>query len=1027
MRTDKFLRSPRFGILLLSMAVLIPAGIFAEEPSEKALSDEIRYIDALSTQGYVDFAPEVIDAAKRKWPNAGGVLEAVTIRAELNGGKQNEVKAKIDARPDKNSMDTWLLRLELAQSYYRYSKYQDAEKIYAEFFSKFKQVAPAVRESYTRAAYTYVQMLKQIGRPADTLLIYAGAIEQSPNAAIARDLQAEYLMVLLLQAEGKPASKERDDLISKAEALAKKMVWVQDGVFGDAINGMAHAKMLRGDVKGAQEMIKEYLPDLMNIHNSYKEKDPDGSQGILRMSPLPACRYLIGKMLFDESKKEIDKGGAANEETIKNLLLGERDAKTKKRNGQGAFNHLINVFVGYPECQHASAAGDLVEKIQDIIFKRYGSRLTVNVSNEQREKVRQQQYVEANVKFDQGNWAGAAEAFSKTISQYGINAQAIPAMRKMVECYIREGGKSGKMDPMAQFYADTVTAALAEGCSGVPALQKDAGNTLRQIANFYSESKLKRPEEDTLDLFFRYYPKHPDATLLQLKIAQDCSETNPERSEKLFQKVIASATGSDQRQTRESALFLLLKFYQPKGGMADPVKEMKAAKDFVAHYDGIKRPGSMAAIAMFYQAEAYLHQADKLRQEAKDAESDKQQISALYALAVKTYASLVKELEKPTNIYQSTASERQQNAQLLENSMYQQGTCMQRLPATGNAKRDKNIKAAAEKYFNNYLAKYPKGVRAPAALLQIGTLQTADGDVEGSRISLAKLRKEFPNSDEAKNSIPLLADSLFKMGMKGEGIATYKQMFAAGGDYTAAQYSAAAEKLLESGENKLAIEACDKVLNSKGAQGYIPTTMLLRSRALLLDKQVTAAYKQVLALLEKYGNTTVAIDANLELIRIAGAEILEVKTYDERNDLIGKVKKSVQFVTAQRPDDVAIAAELNLAVADVLEKKYRSEAETKDERANDSLGVAINAYDRALSVGTTDPTDSAVATYVQKAYFGLIRLQQAFAAAAPAAEQKDVYADIIKAGTTYLDLFPKGTYVTEITNAMTQAKIQAGE
>ena len=79
--------------------------------------EEVRYIDALSRNGYANFAPAVIEAAQKRWPGAKGVLEAATIRAELMGGKQDEVAKKIAARPDQNSQDTWLLKLELANSY----------------------------------------------------------------------------------------------------------------------------------------------------------------------------------------------------------------------------------------------------------------------------------------------------------------------------------------------------------------------------------------------------------------------------------------------------------------------------------------------------------------------------------------------------------------------------------------------------------------------------------------------------------------------------------------------------------------------------------------------------------------------------------------------------------------------------------------------------------------------------------------------------------------------------------------------
>lgn len=1026
--------------LSAAAVLLFPSMTLADAASEAALEQEIKYINALSDYGYVDFAPAAIAAAQRKWPDAKGVLEAVTIRVELNAGKQDDVAKKIAARPDQNSLDTWLLKLELASSYARFSKYNEADALYKEFFKRFPKVPQSVRKTYVEAAYLYIRMLEQIDRRADALPYYKLAMEQSPNQDVMKDFRARYLKALLAQAETMPAGKERDARIKEADELARKMVWNQDTYFGDAINGMAHTKMLRGDVKGAQEMIKEYLPDLMNIHNQLKEQDPDGSLGILRLSPLPQCRYLIGSMLYDQAKTEVAKP-KPDEEAIKNLLLGERDPKTKKRNGQGAFNHLVNVYVNYPESQSAAAAGDTVEAIRNLIQDRYNTTLKVNVSDDQRAKVRQQQYVEANVKFNAGQWAEAAEAYSKTVSQYGINAEALTALCNMAESYVNGGVKDGKLDPMAKLYAETVTAALAEGFSGVPKLRDRAGEALRRLADYYGEIQLRSLQDETQRLFFRFYPAHPAAVAMQIKVAEEKAKAGDvATAEELYDKVAEAASGADQRQVRSAALMGLLRIVQPDGPQPDAEKELVAAQRFVDHFKGIERPGATAAVAQFYLAEAYRHRAEALRKAAKDGANDKA-VAEGYGEATRIYRSLARELSKKENIYASTDTEAKQTEQLLENALYMQGVCMQRLPSVGEAAKDKAFKAAAMKFFQRYLERFPKGRNAASALLQIGTLQAAGGDVEASRVTLDALAKQFPDSEQAKNSIPMLADSLYQMGMRGEAINTYKRMFAAGGNYTPGQYLSAGEKLFSAGEAKLAIEACDAVLKAKNAAAWQPQAMLLRTRALLADKQPEAAYRQVTEMLEKYGRTRAALDANLALIEVAGEQVLREKTFSGRNALLRKTQDAVSFVTSRSRGQAtsedpavrkaydAMIVRLRLSVAEVAEKAYRAEREAKGENARAILGDAINAYRTAItSVGATDPTDLAVSENVQKAYLGSLRLTQAFAAmeADPAA-RKAVFHDIVAIGEEYLGKFPNGTYRTDVTNAVTQARIEAGE
>ena len=1010
--------------------MLAPAMALAQEAQEAAvdpaLAEEIRYIEALSRGGYVDFTDEVIKAAQRKWPSAGGVLKAAQIKAQLAGGKQDEVAKEIAARPDQNSLDTWLLKLALAQSYALYQKYSDADKLYADFFKRFPKVPAAARQSYFEAAFTYIDMLGKIGRKGDALPYYKLAMEQSPNEDMRYYARAQYLQALLAQAETSEG-KAREDNLKTAEAIAKQMVWRQDGYFGDAINGLAHVKMLRGDTKGAQEMIREYLDTLMGIHESYKELDPDGSKGVLRMSPLPQCRYLIGSMLYNQAKAEIAKA-TPNEEAIKSLFLGERDPKTKKRNGQGALNHLINVYINYPESQSAAAAGEMANEIVRTIQERYNTTVKFSTSPEQDAKVRQAQFVEADVKFDSQEWDAAAEAFSKTISRYGLNEEALDRLRKMVECYIRGGVKDGKLDPMASLYAQTVALTVAEGFSGVPDanLRNRAGTTVSRIADFFGESGLKSLQGELNEAFFRFYPGHPNAVSRQLAIAKERNEAgDAEGAAALYEQVAANATDAAQRDIRTAALSGLITIYSPGGAKPDPEAELKAAQTFADHFKGIDRPGINGAAAQYYLAGAYQHRADANRLSKDEAAA--KTIPTDYARATKLYSDLIEELSKADNIYVSAGTERERAKDFMEVALYQRGVCMQRLPATGNAKRDEGIKKLALNYFQDYLERFPKGRLASRAMLQIGTLQITSGDVEASRVTLDNLAKTFPDSDEAKNSIPMLADSLFRMGMRSEAINQYKQMFAAGGKYTPAQYMDAATALYEVGEGELTVEACDAVLAAKGGAAYRPQAMLLRTRALLAQKKAAEAYKQVEELKERYGRTTVAIDTNLLLVDVIGEQILNAKDLEERNALIKEAKDAVTFVTSQRKDD-ATAVRLNLAVAEVARKAYESTKGTASkEDAATAAGSALNAYRSAMFSGQTERTDPSVSANIQKAFLGYVQVARERAdLATDSAERTDFLRDIVDIGGEYLQAFPNGDYRTEITNAVTQAKVEIG-
>lgn len=1034
--------------LMCAAVVLFPATTLAEA-APGSLEAEIEYIDALSNNGYPDFTEAVIEAAQKKWPDAGGVLKAAQIRAQLSGGKQDEVAKEIAKRPDQNSLETGLLKLELARSYYAYSKFAEADKIYADFFKRFTKVPDSAKRSYVNAALTYVQMLNKLDRAKDCLPYYKLAMEQAPDEEIQLFVRADYLKALLAQAELLQGG-EREKLLKDADAIANQMVWRQDPYFGDAINGLAHVKMLRGDVKGAQEMIKNYLKTLMDIHEEYKKNDPDGSKGILRMSPLPQCRYLIGSMLYKEAQAEIAKD-KPDEERIKNLLLGERDPKTRKRNGQGALNHLVNVYTNYPESQSAAAAGEAMNAIVKIIKDRYDTVVKFSTTPEQDAKVRQAQYVEADVKFDSGDWKGAAEAYSRVISRYGLNAEALPRLGKMIQCYVRGGTQGSTLSPDAEMNARTVALAVAEGFSGVPdrRLRDAAGTEVGRIADFFGEVGLKQLQREVNGAFFRYYPSHPDAARRQLDNAQVLAKSETagdvDQAIRILTEIKDKATEPSQFDVRRSALAQLIAIHSPSGARPDVVAELKCATELVTHFKQAAKPGIVGASAQLSLAAAYQHAGDTYRK-AKNTKG----ATLTYTRAAQTYEELIAELAKPDSRFVTTAEERAKVPTFVSQAQIYRGYCLQRIPATGDEAADKARRDEALACYTDLLKRNPKDALAPHALLQVGTILSGNDDVAGARRALDQLRKEFPESKEAKNAIPMLAAALASSGRTKQAAETYAEMFGNTAAYSTAQFMDAARALDEAGQYDLAVQACDIVLKS-GAAAYETAAMLLRTRTLnsaaleakddaTAAENATKAYLQLEALMEKYGRTTVAIDAELALVTdvaptvigllpkspaLCEAVVFKGTPKDDRpadaqaarNALISEVKNAVKFVTAQRKDYVT-AAQLNLAVAQVAEKGFVAARDNgaEPEALREAAGSALNAYTVAMSPGVNPETrqvvpvdDPAVTGYVQAAYVGYIRLAGERARlGADDADRKAFFGDVVTFGNDYLAKFPNG-------------------
>ena len=110
----------------------------AEAPKENAeLEAEISYVEALVNYGYPDFAPPVIEATKKKWPESEVRFFAIEIRGMLSLGQFEEAEKKIASLPDRNSTKFWAARLEVANNYYARGQKAECKSIYEGFFKAY--------------------------------------------------------------------------------------------------------------------------------------------------------------------------------------------------------------------------------------------------------------------------------------------------------------------------------------------------------------------------------------------------------------------------------------------------------------------------------------------------------------------------------------------------------------------------------------------------------------------------------------------------------------------------------------------------------------------------------------------------------------------------------------------------------------------------------------------------------------------------------------------------------------------------
>lgn len=970
---------------------------------------EVKYAQELIRVGYTDFAREIIAEGLRKFPAKKLEFSPLEIDILLTEGRFPEAEAKINARSDKDSPETWAMRLRMAVYLYMHAKYAESDAIYQEFFKKFPKPDAAMLPIYRDAANIYAQLLNRIGRIKDALFAYDKLLSIPLASAQKRDIQTQRVGLALTLADSETNAEAKKKLIDDSEKIVNDLLWVNDNFFGDAVVAYARIKMLRGKTDEAQKVINDYSKQLLEIHENYRKQDPDGSKGYLAFSPMPACRFLLGKLLSQAADKEIAKGKAADDEKIKSYYLGERNPQTKKRNGMGAFNHFINVFANYPESQYALQAGEEVERIRRIIQERYNTKIEAQITDAQKTNIRRQLFIGADVRFSERRFAEAAEAYLKALNAAGAAPESLNALGNLAKCYVTLYARDPKKDDYLLLQADTVTAYLAETFSGIPALENAAGNKLIEMAGFFEDSQLVSRSTEAMNLFFHFYPNHAQSAGREIAAAVKTYEEDkdPELAVVKFRR-IADRHPFDSIIHR-NALVYMIKIY----GETDQVeKEFETLKELKADLEKIEKPGQIMAQISLKYADALRRQADKKYRELLP-DGDMTPAIQMYANAATQFRDLAKILKQPDNPYQATEKEKEENQAILQQALFFSAECLRRIPAPPN--RIDSFRKAALNSYQEYLTEFPKGVRAASSLLQMGTIYTAMENAAEAQKAFDRLRKEFPDSDEARDSIPKLAASLMDMGMRGQAVATYKRMFEEKGAYQPQQYMRAAEALIASREYDLGIEAYDKVITNEKAGSYISLALLGKAKAQLAKGDPAAAAQTVNTILDAYGRQSISIDAHLLRVAISGELLLKATSNAARNTLIADAKKSVNFVKAQRGPK-GISADLDLSIARLCERHYRVEMEEKSDQSviNAARGSAIIMYDQVMMNGNADPK---IAPYVEDAYLEVMPLQIAAGLAKEAIEN----------GENYLKLFPEGRYLTQINNLINQARLEQPE
>ena len=1016
---------------LVALAAFACAGVRAAEEAaapaaDAAMKEELAYINALVNAGLPDFAEPVIAAAKKQWPQLGPKLKVLELQGDLRLGKFDAVQKVVDGIKDKKSGEYWALRLSMADAYYARGMLPECRKIYKEFFTAVPKPGADLIDFYVESGFKWAQICVNERNFDEAAKMYDGLLARPLDEEVWCVLAAEQVELLLrlaTEADDPKLAKKRAGYLQRAGAYVAKMLWKRESqplYFGKAVAFKAHIEMLQGHLEKAQALVQENMGDLAEIHKALQEQDPDGRAGLMKVSPMPECRYLLASVLWNAVQAEAKKP-KADEDMIKDSLFGAR--KGGKRNGAGAYNHAINVFVKYPESKWAANAGELAEAIAKFVKARYKKEIRTNISADQMKKVRRLQFENADEAFRNNDFANAVKAYGDILAQFPEAEESIGAVANLAESWLNlwqnERDAKKKLEP--RLSADAVEGYLSERFAGLkPDFVRPAGDAVLHLAAKERDMGALARSQQLYDAYFDNYPTHFNAAQTAFTLGHRAFAAEDwETAIRYYGRIASQYTNSTYYAGALSTLAICC------GKTGDDLAQEGWLRRFVAVAKRpLERASSQLRLALMQQKRGFAAFAAAAEtNDVEVAESMRKDAYRGVAGAIRDFRATSDVITKALASKSLSKEDRAKFLRLREQATYLEGESWQRL--TWPEGKVPVFRSQAVKAYENYLSLYPKGEYAPQILVKIGTIWTAEKNMEKSQEAFSRLQRDFPESDEAKNSVPRLAKTLIEMGLRAEGVKQYKQMLeTTGGKYAAGQFLVAGNALLEAKEWDVAQEAYAKSLElAKGqsnAVSVVTLAQLGQAKAHVGAQRYAEAHEVLDRFIEKHSKSKLVIDAYEMMVTVASEEGRREKNDDLRRKFFNQAVSSIKKLRGHRKT----AAEtdlLDLDSGDVLVRKMEAEESMNlAEQAKETCGLAAAAF-QAFLMGH-EPTDEHPAKDMTPAQ--LANLERCYATVLPLMAKlgKEQAEDILRYGETYLQLFPDGKHKTAVQNAMNQAK-----
>ncbi len=1009
------------------------------------LRSELDYIHALNQARMPDYAELVLRELLVKYPEARAHLKTAQLELILQTGRFDDGKKMIAAEPNQESPEVWAMKLTLADYYYAFGRYGEALGLYRGMFDKYKAKPPeAIASFYKDSYYKYAQMLLFLNRNTDALKAYGDLLELDLPREMRRQAMFEAAQLMVRLAAEMPAGNERTELLTRAKKQVEDVLWVQDLWFGRGIVLLAHIEVIKGDVEGADKLMRTYRSQLLNIERQLQEQSRETGEDLSRLSPIAESRYLKGVMMQDEAEKELAKQTP--------------DLKRAAELLQVALTDMVNVYVRYPSTTWAPDALQRADAIQDLLKARFNVRdIQIDITAEQRRAIAEKQFANARMLFNQQQFANAVEAYETVLNQF---PEAIPESIDALSEYARALIQLGDTQPAEQksfidLCAEMAIGHLAERFSQAPmAGLIKAGDELRRIGDFYAERNQDIERDETYQLFFELYAEHPMAASVLMAAAERFYR------EENYASAIPRYTTLMEVYVRSPLSFTAMtRLADCYNKLGDTANEIRVRETYVERVEAREKPGQDLITGLYMLARA--NRAEAIRRlrdgnqrfeaarrggdapAAVDADADAEtadeedplkaalaeigRANQMLAATVREYARIVTLLAPATRAqYEENAAEQARNDSILQGALYDRAYTLTLI--TQPAEQLPRLRRMAIQGYEALLTAFPDAPTVPAVLMQMGTLWSTLREEDPARQAenmkqadaiFTRLSTDFPDSEQARNVHFLRGRTLIELGYRNEGIAAFKRMFSDSGSYSAVQVRLAADELLQSREYALAREGFELAMKmAPDNPGILVAGQVGLAEILVAEGKFKDAVEALDRFIRDNPTSHRVLDANLLLARAAAQAAFDET---DRNDRVRLFNRAVIAVRAVRPykKTAADLAEVEMEVGRLLETKADVERKYNNpEFVTRYIGEAASHY-QAFLMGS-DRRNAELHPAIERAYRNSVKLMlemKTYADGTP------VYEDVLAECNDYFSSFPNGRFATDMRAFRTEAEI----